>query len=133
MVNTKMRYKFRPEWFEAYGLDKRKNMLQSPKCDCGCDGKMKILLKDIDAVSDFATTMLFENDCCHCAIFVHCLDGKMYTFMKILDENEEVRIYKTSIDKTEMNFFQLINEDYEFHCYGLLIETNNGEWAIVED
>ena len=38
--------KFIPEWFGIYGLDKEKNFLQAPVCECGCGGKAVLLLKD---------------------------------------------------------------------------------------
>ena len=39
------RIKFRPEWFGAYGLDKNKNFLQAPLCECGCGEKQVLYLR----------------------------------------------------------------------------------------
>jgi hypothetical protein len=58
MVNTKMRYKFRPEWFETYGLDKRKNMLQSLICPCGCGEKATLIAETTEELTNLAASLL---------------------------------------------------------------------------
>ena len=44
------KFNIRPEWFGAYGLDKEKNFMQAPTCECGCGGK-GVLLKRIEQKS----------------------------------------------------------------------------------
>jgi hypothetical protein len=127
---------FRPEWFSAYGLDKEKNFLQSPvcECECGCGGKCVILLDDFDALTGFAVNVLMENDCDHCAIFTHGIDDKLYAFVKMLDEDDEIVISYIMCDEgADFGFFKSIDDEFEFHCYGLLIETQIGQWKIIEN
>ena len=38
------KFNIRPEWFGAYGLDKEKNFMQAPTCECGCGGKSVLLI-----------------------------------------------------------------------------------------
>lgn len=125
-------YIFRPEWFSAYGLDKEKNFILSPECPCGCGGKALLLLKERQDLFGFAYEMLMENECQHCGIFAHCIDGSMYIFLKIEDETDE-SIMIMSIDETDMDFFHDLDEKIELHCIGLLIEVNYGQWKIIED
>lgn len=62
--------KFRPEWFGAYGLDKNKNFLQAPLCECGCGEKMSLVLETNKDLFQFMNVMLIENDCNHCGILL---------------------------------------------------------------
>ena len=38
------KFNIRPEWFGAYGLDKEKNSMQAPTCECGCGSKGVLLI-----------------------------------------------------------------------------------------
>lgn len=98
--------RFRPEWFEAYGLDKEKNFLKAPECACGCGSKCRILLKNQTELLGFMGAMLEENDCMHCAMFAHAFDGKMYAVIKsehIDTETDEPVLFFMN-EKTEMDF-----------------------------
>jgi hypothetical protein len=122
----------RPEWFGVYGLDSGKNFLQSPVCPCGCGEKAVMLLEDFEEMTNFAFNMLMENDCCHCAIFMHSISGIMYAFAKMLDENDEISVSYTYSDSSDFKFFKTVDDELEFHCYGLLVETQHGQWKIVD-
>lgn len=125
--------KFRPEWFAAYGLDKEKNFLQSPVCECGCGGKMSVLLlKDTQDLFGFMFNMLMENDCFHCGLFAHAFNGNMYVALKVENESDEPVLF-FGIEQTDMNFFKEWDDEVNLHCYGLIIETNKGKWKIIED
>lgn len=124
--------KFRPEWFGAYGLDKEKNFLQAPECECGCGGKASLVLKDRKELFQFMNSMLLENDCDHCAIFAHAFDGSMYVAMKVENETDDPVLF-FAIEETDLGFFREWDDEVQFHCYGLLIETKKGLWKIIED
>jgi hypothetical protein len=83
-------------------------------------------------VQDFACGILSEHECCHCAIFAHSIKGDMYVFAKMLDENENVKLLSFSCEKPDFGFFKQIDDIYEFHCYGLVIESQPGQWKIIE-
>ena len=113
MSNKLIKYKFRNEYFSGYGLNKFKNFLQAPECDC-------------------------------CAIFAHSYDNKMYAGIKCVEYDEDGEIINDdSEDETPVKFFAVDDDYYEFfqeldadiglHCYGLIIETNKGQWKIIED
>ena len=123
--------KFRPEWFEAYGLDKEKNFMCAPVCECGCGEKAVLLLENNPELFSFMFNVLMENECNHCAIFAHAFDGNMYAALKV--ENEDDEPVKFFAQKGNMNFFKDWDDIVEFHCYGLIIETKRGEWKIIED
>ena len=80
--------KFRPEWFGAYGLDKDKNFLCAPVCECGC-GEKAVLLLDNQNLFSFMFNVLMENECNHCAIFAHAFDGNMYAALKVENKDDE--------------------------------------------
>lgn len=126
---------FRSEWFGAYGLDKEKNFLQAPECECGCGGKCSILLKTKEELLNFMIDMLEENDCTHCAMFAHALSGKMYAAVKSrkldIETNEPVLCFMA--DNTNMKFFKNWDKELRFHWYGLIIEIKKGQWKIIED
>ena len=124
--------KFRPEWFSAYGLDKNKNFLQSPLCECGCGEKMSLVLEDIKDLFQFMYAMLMENDCNHCGIFAYAFDGSMYTALKVENETDDPVLF-FQIKESDLGFFREWDDELELHCYGLIIETQRGLWKIIED
>ena len=131
MNKNKELIKFRPEWFNAYGLDKEKNFLQAPICECGCGEKAVLLLKDKKELFAFMFNMLMENDCNHCAIFTYAFDGTMYAALKVENESDDPVLFFGQ--KNNMDFFKEWDDELDFHCYGLMIETKRGEWKIIED
>ena len=124
--------KFRPEWFGAYGLDKNKNFLQAPLCECGCGEKMSLVLKDIKDLFQFMYAMLMENDCNHCGIFAYAFDGSMYAALKVENETDDPVLF-FQIKESDLGFFREWDDELELHCYGLIIETRKGLWKIIED
>lgn len=124
--------KFRPEWFSAYGLDKNKNFLQSPLCECGCGEKMSLVLEDIKDLFQFMYAMLMENDCNHCGIFAYAFDGSMYAALKVENETDDPVLF-FQIKESDLGFFREWDDELELHCYGLIIETRKGLWKIIED
>lgn len=123
--------KFRPEWFGAYGLDKNKNFLQSPLCECGCEEKASIVLDTQKDLFQFMNVMLMENDCNHCAIFAYAFDGCMYTALKVENETDDP-VLLFQIKESDLGFFREWDDELNLHCYGLIIETRNGLWKIIE-
>lgn len=144
MSNKLIKYKFRNEYFSGYGLNKFKNFLQAPECDCGCDGKGVLLLNGKKDLFGFMNAMLLDNKCGCCAIFAHSYDNKMYAGIKCVEYDEDGEIINdSSEDGTPVKFFTVDDDYYEFfqeldaniglYCYGLIIETNKGQWKIIED
>ena len=114
--------KFRPEWFSAYGLDKDKNFLQSPLCECGCGEKANLVLEDIKELFQFMNMMLMENDCNHCAIFAYAFDGSMYAALKVENKTDDPVLF-FQIEESDLGFFREWDDELELHCYGLIIES----------
>lgn len=76
--------------------------------------------------------MLLDNDCNHCGIFAHSFDGSMYVALKVGEDDEDpVKFF--GIEETDMEFFKEWDDELDLHCYGLMIESNHGEWKIIED
>ena len=124
--------KFRPEWFSAYGLDKDKNFLQAPLCECGCGEKMNLVLESNKDLFQFMNAMLIENDCNHCAIFAYAFDGSMYTALKVENETDDPVLF-FQIQESDLGFFREWDDELGLHCYGLIIETRNRLWKIIEN
>lgn len=124
--------KFRPEWFGAYGLDKNKNFLQAPLCECGCGEKMNLVLECNKDLFQFMNAMLMENDCNHCAIFAYAFDGCMYAALKVENETDNPVLF-FQIQESDLGFFRECDDELGLHCYGLIIETRKGLWKIIED
>ena len=124
--------KFRPEWLGAYGLDKNKNFLQAPLCECGCGEKMSLVLETNKDLFQFMNVMLIEKDCNHCGIFAYAFDGSMYTALKIENETDDPVLF-FQIKESDLGFFREWDDELELHCYGLIVETKHDEWKIIED
>lgn len=138
-MSKAIKYKFRSKSFSGYGLDKEKNFLQAPICECGCGNKCHIMLDDAKELFSFMNTMLMEHECNHCAIFAHAYDDYMYAAIKCiheddsLDDSDETTVKFFGTEDDYHDFFKEWDDEAEFHCYGLLIETRKGEWDIIED
>ena len=118
--------------FEYCGLDKENNFLQAPICPCGCGNYMSLILKDEDDVFSFMHTMLEEDECNHCAIFVLKNDG--YAFMGVkLDGDVQCYLTKNKAYKVTgwKDIFKDIQDEFEFHCYGLLEQVDEESYRIV--
>ena len=48
-------------------------------------------------------------------------------------EDGEVVIKLLGTTDNNLTFFQELDAEFGFHCYGLMIETKKGEWKIIED
>ena len=135
MNNKLIKYKFRNESFAGYGLNKFKNFMQAPKCDCG--GNCKIILKETKDLFGFMNQVLTDNECDCCAIFAHTYDEKMYAAIKCIYEGKEVNEDETIVDffgvDNDLEFFQEMDAKIGLHCYGLMIETEKGKWKVIED
>lgn len=136
MSNKLIKYKFRNESFAGYGLNKFKNFMSAPECDCGCGGKGKLLLGDTKELFGLMNAVLMDNECDCCAIFAHAYDENMYVAIKYicgdeeLDDETPVKFFSI---KNDMDFFQEMDAQIGLHCYGLMIEAKQGEWKIIED
>ena len=67
-------------------------------------------------------------DCDCCAVFAHSYDGKMFAAIKCIGEDmdldeEETPVKFLGVDEDYLEFFQELDGEIGFHCYGLIIET----------
>ena len=75
--------------------------------------------------------MLMDHECNHCAIFARRNNGEMYAALKVENETDNPVMFFGQKDNN--NFFKEWDDELDLHCYGLLVETKNGEWKIIED
>lgn len=62
IINNPQIYKFRNKSFEGYGLNKFRNFLAEPECDCGCGVKGSLILEDVqDLFGLHCYGLLIEN------------------------------------------------------------------------
>lgn len=116
--------------FAYYGLDKDKNFLQAPICECGCGNYMDIILNDDDDVGEFMHVMLDEYECNYCAIFAVKRDDMALMGVKT---DGGICMYKCKIDGQKKNLFSKIQEVGKFHCYGLLEQVDEKSYRIIMD
>ncbi len=117
--------------FILYSLNRHRNFLKAPVCECGCGQKMYLQLEDEIAVVDFCLEMLAESECEHPGMFAVFQDGVYMALTIIYDEEEEdLKIFMGK--KRDMHFFSEFDADFCLHCYGLICEVRPGEWMIQE-
>lgn len=123
--------KMRIKCFEGYGLDKDKNFLKAPVCECGCGEKAQAVLANEEELFGFMYNLLLLEECGICAVFAHGYDDKMYAAIKADHEDgKPVKVLCSA--QTNMNFFKDLNEAYEFHRYGLMVQRHDDKWDIIE-
>ena len=134
------KYQYKVDEFAMRSLNKYKNFLTAPDCECGCGDKSMPILED-DDVYDFCGCVLSDIECDNCAIFLVHKDGKQEIVHKhiIWDEDtddEEVSIdvlsTKNKKDDLEIDFFAKVDAMLQFHHYALLLERDNNVWDICE-
>ena len=116
--------------FKSCGLDVTMNFLQAPKCDCG--GYANPVIRSKDELYEFISMLLSEHDCEHCAIFAITKKGaaimgaKMYGEIAFMGTNGGPK-YLARYAISEMQ------EEFGFHCYGLLEQATKDTYRIVMD
>ena len=134
--------KVRAKCFESYGLNKFRNFLAAPECECGCGHKGHLILEDEEALFGFMYDMLSDIECSRAAIFAHAYDDKMYAAIKVMDDDydfdeeydpDENPIKFFGINDTDMDFFREWDGEIRLCCYGLMIQRHDGNWDIIED
>lgn len=115
--------------FAYYGLDKDKNFLQAPLCECGCGHYANLVLEDDDDICGFMHAMLEEHECNHCAIFT--VKGGDEVLMGIKSD-DGIKCWKCMAEGRE-NLFKDIQDGYQFHCYGFLEQVGDNLYRILMD
>ena len=117
--------------FAAYGLNRRRNFMTSPKCGCG--GKAVVCLDDIEEVKEFCKDMLMEHGCPEAAIFCVFKNGTYAAVVKQPDDLEEGQSVLLAIKPTkDRELFSDVDAEFRLCCYGMITEVNPGEWNIEE-
>lgn len=118
--------------FASCGLNAENNFLQAPICTCGCEGYGDLVLDTKQDLCDLIYTLLHEYDCDWCAIFALCLDDSVIMGVK---RNDDIKIYNSSEIKKGKNgcctLIAWMQEDYKFHCHGLIEQIDVNTYRIV--
>lgn len=111
------------------GLDTDYNILAAPTCECGCGEKACLVLKNDEDVEDFCVEMLSEDDCEYSGIFYVFEDGLTRGVIRAGDD-----FYGFTFDNLYdyENFGGFVKES-GLHCYGVIVEVDDGLWKIVEE
>lgn len=117
--------------FEPFGLNKYKNLLYAPECECGCGEKEKLFLNEYDDLYQFAYNVLYNDQSECCALFVDDFYD-MFAFIKNIDDEDNplTIIYN---DYKYLDFFAEIDAKFCFESYGLIMKTPYGNYRIIED
>lgn len=140
-------YNFKVNEFRVRGLNKYRNILSAPKCEqselvceCGCDGKGKLIINKLQELYDLCAAVLFDNGCGNSAIFLEHRSGKMeivYCHVVYDKETEEPDLEISTLSPKkgtiqDNDFFSIFDAEERLHCYGLIIERDKGQWEICE-
>lgn len=118
--------------FDDFGLNAEKNFLQAPACECSCGGTMGICLKSDEEIKDFISSMVSENECDQCGVFVMKANGTML-FGFSQEGKDDIQIYTAQFnfkDTREYNISELVNE-LDVHMYGVLMESEPNLFKII--
>lgn len=127
-------YKFKINEFAMRGLNKYRNILSPPICDC-CGEPGFLQIESKDELTGFCAETLLENGCSRSAIFCVHKDGVQEIYLTIpgWDDEEECEIIENigSFVDNNIDAFAKADAELGFHCYGLMIEKENG-WEICD-
>ena len=82
--------------FHMCGLDKEKNFLISPQCECGCGGKTYIILNTKEEITNLEWQLVADNDCNCCAVFVILEDNSMVFAYRHGEDIDDISVYETN-------------------------------------
>lgn len=117
--------------FHMCGLDKEKNFLESPQCECGCGGKGYLIINNKEDATDLAWQLVADNDCNCCAVFVILEDNSMVFAYRHGEGVDNISVYKTN--KTEdYSDIGSVADELGLHCYGLITHVKGNQYSIVE-
>lgn len=117
--------------FHMCGLDKKKNFLESPKCECGCGGKTYIILNSKEEITNLAWQLVSDNDCNCCAVFVILKDNSMVFAYRHGEDIGDISVYETNkID--DYSDIGLMADELGLHCYGLICHVKENQYSIIE-
>ena len=133
-------YNFKVDEFRVRGLNKYRNILSAPVCECGCGGKGKLVIDKLQELYDLCAAVLFDNGCGNSAIFLEHRSGKMeivYCHVVYDKETEEPDLEISTLSPKkgaiqDNDFFSMFDAEERLHCYGLIIERDKGQWEICE-
>ena len=133
-------YNFKVDEFRVRGLNKYRNILSAPSCECGCGGKGKLIINKLQELYDLCAAALFDNGCGNSAIFLEHRSGKMeivYCHVVYDEETEEPDLEISTLSPKkgtiqDNDFFSMFDAEERLHCYGLIIERDKGQWEICE-
>ena len=115
-------HKIRVESFEVYGLNKYKNFLD--------DNTLKAHSEDeiVGWAEGVLTNTEIEEDM---AIFIHTFNDNMYAIVKEYDWDEELFYINKFIACDDIDFFAQLDAQYNFACYGLIMQKDKTTWTII--
>lgn len=116
--------------FDFFGLDPELNMLCAPECECGCGGKMNIVLEDAEAIKDFCGSIAADADLDYCAVFALTASDEMYAAIR---DEDEVLIVKKDDISSDYDFMKDTVYDFDLDAFGLLVEVEDGLFKIIEE
>ena len=114
--------------FDMCGLDKERNMLCAPVCECGCGGKANLILETKEDVADLCGQLVYEDDCNYCGVFAIFRNG---VFVGAICNEGDVTTFKFK-NKADYKEIGQVAAELRLHCYGLIVETMDGSWKIIE-
>lgn len=117
--------------FATCGLNAENNFLQAPICPCGCGEYASLILNTKRDLYNFMETLLEEHDCDYCAIFALCND-ESHAFVVKADGTIAHCQANSSYDEV-MKTIAHLQEEIQFHCYGLLVQVDTDLYKIVMD
>ena len=135
---TPLPYTLKINEFSMRGLNKYRNFLTAP--ECGCDGKGQIVIYDDEQLHHICSELLFDNECDCSAIFLVHKNGLQEIVLCLEDWNEENDCPMLAVsvltpknkNMVDNDFFASVDGEVGFHCYGLMIERDNGQWEVCE-
>ena len=109
---------------EDFGLDRKKNMLKAPRCDCGCGAKLELVL-DEDEVIDYIANVLARVKSEWCAIIIIRPDKSALIVHRCENDIEAHELVMHS-----WQWFGDTVKEAEFDLWGVLLE--NGEYEDMK-
>lgn len=115
------------------GLDPEFNLIESPRCECGCGTKARMMIGDTKDLFGVMANILFGCECLRCGVFAVMNDGTLYWSVKYGEDYEDIDFFSMEAGAQYPENIEEIFNTFELHCYGLLVEVEPGEFEIIDE
>ena len=125
--------------FKDFGLDIKKNFLDPPKCDCGCDVYAVLKCVNTDELQDSICRSVCQSGKYPCGVVVLRKDNTVLIGFSDKEKPTILCGYKAygfkdaPKEQQYLSIGELVTKTYELEHYGVMVELEDNFYQTIMD